>query len=166
MTTLDGMSVENSKHVASPTLHIVNKSHHPLPQFATPGASGMDVQACLKEEIILASLARICVPTGLYVEIPVGYELQLRPRSGWALKKGMTLLNSPGTIDADYRGEIQVLLINLSHQEVQIKDGDRIAQLILQQTFRPTWHIVEKLNESKRDSGGFGSTGLSSASDS
>ena len=159
MTALDQASTERTKQADTLSIHIVNKSHHPLPQFETSGASGMDIRAFLQEEVTLAPLARACIPTGLYVEIPVGYEIQLRPRSGWALKKGVTLLNSPGTIDADYRGELQILLINLSDQKIQIRDGDRVAQLVLQQIFRPVWCVVDKLNVSTRDRGGFGSTG-------
>lgn len=138
---------------------IINRSANALPSYATDGSSGMDVRAHLNEPITLAPLERKLIPTGLFVEIPQGYEIQVRPRSGLALKQGLTCLNSPGTIDADYRGEIGVILINLSAQEQQIQPGDRIAQLVLQQVSRTEWITGAELSATTRNEGGFGHTG-------
>ncbi len=138
---------------------IINRSANALPSYATDGSSGMDVRAHLNEPITLAPLERKLIPTGLFVEIPQGYEIQVRPRSGLALKQGLTCLNSPGTIDADYRGEIGVILINLSAQEQQIQPGDRIAQLVLQEVARAEWITGAELSATTRNDGGFGHTG-------
>lgn len=138
---------------------IVNRSLHPLPQYATKGASGMDLRASLKETIILKPLERTLVPTGLFMELPRGYEAQIRPRSGLAIKQGLTCLNTPGTIDADYRGEIKVILINLSNEEQHIGDGDRIAQMVFQKVELIDWVEVNELTETERNAGGFGHTG-------
>ena len=138
---------------------IINKSKHPLPQYETIASAGMDVRANIDQAITLAPLERSLVKTGLFVEIPVGYEIQVRPRSGLAFKKGITVLNSPGTIDADYRGEISVLLVNLSSELFVIDDGERIAQLVLASHEQARWQEVEILEDSDRGQGGFGSTG-------
>lgn len=138
---------------------IVNKSAHPLPQYATKGASGMDLRASLQETIILKPLERTLVPTGLFIELSQGYEAQIRPRSGLAIKQGLTCLNTPGTIDADYRGEIKVILINLSNEEQHINDGDRIAQMVFQKVELIDWLEVNALTETERSAGGFGHTG-------
>ena len=140
-------------------IKILNKSHHPLPEFSTVNSAGMDLRAFIKEKIILKPLQRLLIPTGLYVEIPHGYEAQIRPRSGLALKFGVTVLNTPGTIDSDYRGEIGVILINLSDQNFEINDGDRICQMIISKHESPEIMEVKVLNESERGSGGFGHTG-------
>lgn len=138
---------------------VINKSKHPLPQYETIASAGMDVRAHIDEAITLAPLERVLVKTGLFVEIPLGYEIQVRPRSGLAFKKGITVLNSPGTIDADYRGEIGVLLVNLSSEPFVIEDGERIAQLVLASHEQAQWQQVDILEESNRGQGGFGSTG-------
>ena len=138
---------------------VINKSKHPLPQYETIGSAGMDIRAHIEEAITLAPLERVLVKTGLFVEIPLGYEMQVRPRSGLAFKKGITVLNSPGTIDADYRGEIGVLLVNLSSEPFVIEDGERIAQLVLASHEQAQWQVVDILEESNRGQGGFGSTG-------
>ncbi|MDG1916711.1 MAG: dUTP diphosphatase [Flavobacteriales bacterium] len=138
---------------------VINKSKHPLPQYETIGSAGMDIRAHIEEAITLAPLERVLVKTGLFVEIPLGYEMQVRPRSGLAFKKGITVLNSPGTIDADYRGEIGVLLVNLSSEPFVIEDGERIAQLVLASHEQAQWQEVDILEESNRGQGGFGSTG-------
>ncbi|MBM3915763.1 MAG: dUTP diphosphatase [Sphingomonadales bacterium] len=141
-------------------IKIINRSSNALPAYATDGASGMDVRAYLNEPVTLAPQERKLIPTGLFVEIPAGYEIQVRPRSGLALKQGITCLNSPGTIDADYRGEIGVILINLSTQDQLIQPGDRIAQLVVQQVARAEWNTGTELSETTRSQGGFGHTGL------
>ena len=138
---------------------VINRSKHPLPQYETIASAGMDVRANIDQAITLAPLERSLVKTGLFVEIPIGYEIQVRPRSGLAFKKGITVLNSPGTIDADYRGEIGVLLVNLSSKSFVIEDGDRIAQLVLASHEQASWQEVEILEDSDRGQGGFGSTG-------
>jgi len=138
---------------------VINKSKHPLPQYETIASAGMDVRANIEQSITLAPLGRSLVKTGLFVEIPIGYEIQVRPRSGLAFKKGITVLNSPGTIDADYRGEIGVLLVNLSSEPFVIEDGERIAQLVLASHEQASWQEVEILGDSDRGQGGFGSTG-------
>lgn len=138
---------------------ILNKSRHPLPTYQTELSAGVDLVANLDTSITLQPLERYLIPTGLYIALPQGYEAQIRPRSGWAFKHGITVLNSPGTIDADYRGEIKVLLINLSNTPFTIHDGDRIAQMIISKHEKIQWKIVEKLDETARGEGGFGSTG-------
>lgn len=139
---------------------IVNQSHHPLPSYATAGASGMDVRAFLTEPVTLQPMERALIPTGLFMAIPQGWEVQVRPRSGWAIQKGITCLNTPGTIDADYRGEVKVILINLSQEPQLIQDGDRIAQLVVQPVTRVQWEKVTSLEATERGEGGFGSTGF------
>ena len=138
---------------------IVNKSNNSLPEYETSSSAGLDLRAFLLEKIELQPLERILIKTGLFIEIPVGYEAQVRPRSGLALKNGITVLNSPGTIDADYRGEIGVILINLSQEKFEIQSGDRIAQLVFAQVEQAKWEITDTLNETLRGEGGFGSTG-------
>lgn len=139
---------------------IINKSLNSLPEYATIGASGMDVRANISESIVLQPMERTAVPTGLFMEIPLGYEVQVRPRSGLALKQGITCLNTPGTIDADYRGEIKVILINLSGEAQSIQHGDRIAQIVLQKVEMVKWQETDSLEESARGAGGFGHTGI------
>ncbi|HWN89645.1 MAG TPA: dUTP diphosphatase [Chitinophagaceae bacterium] len=140
-------------------IKIVNTSANSLPQYATKGSSGMDIRASLDIPVTLQPLERTLIPTGLFVEVPDGYEIQIRPRSGLAIKQGITCLNSPGTIDSDYRGEIKIILINLSSEEQVINEGDRIAQMIIQKTERAEFEQVEFLNETERAAGGFGHTG-------
>lgn len=140
-------------------IKVLNKSGHKLPEYSTVASAGMDIRASLKEDIVLAPGKRILVPTGLYIEIPEGYEAQIRPRSGLALHKGITVLNSPGTIDADYRGEICVILINLSDEDFVVSDGERICQMIISRHEQAEWILVEELKETDRGSGGFGHTG-------
>ncbi|MCC6837894.1 MAG: dUTP diphosphatase [Bacteroidia bacterium] len=140
-------------------IKIINKSKHELPGYATQAAAGMDLRANLDAPIILGSLERTLVPTGLFMEIPVGYEAQVRPRSGLAFKNGLTVLNSPGTIDADYRGEIKVILVNLSKETFTINDGERVAQMVIAKHEQAEWIEVEQLEETARGEGGFGSTG-------
>ena len=139
---------------------IVNRSQWPLPQYATPQSAGVDLRADTREDIVLPPLGRAMVPTGLYLEIPAGYEAQVRPRSGLAAKKGVTVLNSPGTIDADYRGEVRVILVNLSSDPFTIVPGERIAQMVFARHEQVEWEEVETLEESERGVGGFGSTGV------
>ena len=139
---------------------IVNKSQHALPYYATSQSAGMDLRANLTESITLKPLERVLVKTGLCIQLPVGYEAQIRPRSGLAYKKGITVLNSPGTIDADYRGEIGVILVNLSDEEFVIEDGERVAQMIIAKHEQADWEEVIELAETKRGAGGFGSTGV------
>lgn len=138
---------------------IVNRSKHELPQYATEASAGMDLRANLEEPLTLNPQQRTLVPTGLFIELPVGYEAQVRPRSGLAIKHGITVLNSPGTIDADYRGEIRVILINLSAEAFEINDGDRIAQMVIAPHVQARWEESEALNETERGAGGFGHTG-------
>jgi len=138
---------------------IVNKSKHPLPQYATVASAGFDVRANIEAPMVLKSMERTLVPTGLFMELPEGSEAQVRPRSGLALKHGITVLNSPGTIDADYRGELKVLLINLSKEDFTINDGERIAQVIIAKHERVQWEEVTQLMETERGAGGFGHTG-------
>ena len=141
------------------TVKIINQSSNPLPHYATQGSSGMDVRAHLPEPLLLHPLQRSLVPTGLFIELPEGYEAQMRPRSGLAVNQGITCLNSPGTIDADYRGELKVLLINLSAEAQLIQPGERIAQMVIQKTEKAVWQPVTILEDTGRSSGGFGSTG-------
>ena len=138
---------------------IVNKSHHPLPAYATAGSSGMDIRAFLTEPVCLAPLERGLIPTGLFIAIPQNAEVQIRPRSGLAIKQGLTCLNTPGTIDADYRGEVKVILIILSNESQTIQDGDRIAQMVFQQVEKANWELVVELEVTERGEGGFGHTG-------
>lgn len=140
-------------------IKIINLSKHALPQYATPASAGVDLRANLKSEIQLKPLERKLVKTGVFLELPVGYEAQVRPRSGLALKKGITVLNTPGTIDADYRGEIGIILVNLSQEEGVIQDGERIAQLVIARHEQAEWEEVEVLSDTERGKGGFGSTG-------
>jgi dUTP diphosphatase len=140
-------------------IRIVNKSRHKLPEYITEHSAGMDLRASIDNDIVLRPLQRILVKTGIFVEIPVGYEAQIRPRSGLAINKGITVLNSPGTIDADYRGEVCIILINLSDKDFIIKDGERICQMIIAKHERAEWIKVEELKETERGSGGFGHTG-------
>ncbi|WP_304315340.1 dUTP diphosphatase [Phocaeicola plebeius] len=140
-------------------IQIINISRHPLPQYATPQSAGVDLRANLNEPIVLKPLQRCLVPTGLFLALPQGYEAQVRPRSGLAIKKGITVLNSPGTIDADYRGEINVILVNLSAEEFVIEDGERIAQMVIARHEQAEWEEVEVLDETERGAGGFGHTG-------
>ncbi len=140
-------------------VRIINHSKHPLPAYATEGSSGMDIRANLEESIIIRPLQRVLVPTGIFIEIPAGFEAQIRPRSGLALKQGITCLNSPGTIDADYRGEIKVILINLSGENQVVDNGDRIAQVVFQKVERVFWEEVSSISNSDRSEGGFGHTG-------
>ena len=140
-------------------IEIINRSKHPLPKYETSGSAGMDLHANIPEQIVLKPMERSLVKTGLHIALPEGYEAQIRPRSGLAYKKGITVLNSPGTIDADYRGEIGVILVNLSEKNFIIEDGERIAQMVIATYEKATWKEVEELSETKRGEGGFGSTG-------
>lgn len=140
-------------------VRIVNASQNPLPVYATVGSSGVDIRAHLEQAITIKPSERTLVPTGIFLEIPLGYEIQIRPRSGLAIKQGITCLNTPGTIDADYRGEVKVILINLSSEEQTIQPGDRIAQMVLQKVERIEWEATDTLDETERGTGGFGSTG-------
>jgi len=142
------------------TIKIINKSQHDLPNYETFASAGMDLRANLEAPIVLKPLERTIVKTGLFIELPIGYEAQVRPRSGLAAKKGITVLNSPGTVDADYRGEIGVILVNLSAEEFVIENGERIAQLIIAKHERAEWIEVTQLSETSRGEGGFGSTGI------
>lgn len=142
-----------------PEIKIVNKSRHPLPEYATPSAAGIDLRANLEAPVTLKPLERKLIPTGLYIELPKGYEAQIRPRSGLALKEGITVLNSPGTIDADYRGEIGIILINLSDKLFEIQNGERICQMVIAKHEQAVWQETDKLTDSVRGTGGFGHTG-------
>jgi len=141
-------------------IKVINRSKHPLPSYQTKASAGVDIRANIDESIELSPLARVLIPTGLFLEIPPGYECQVRPRSGLALKQGLTLLNTPGTIDSDYRGEIGVIIINLSAESQTINDGDRIAQLVFAQYQQVEFNEVEQLTPTTRSVGGFGSTGI------
>ena len=143
----------------STIIPIVNHSHHPLPAYATQGSSGLDLRAFVTSPVQLAPLERALIPTGLHIALPNNWEAQVRPRSGLAIKQGLTCLNTPGTIDADYRGEIKVILINLSNEIQVIQDGDRIAQIVFQQVEKMEWQLVENLETTQRGEGGFGHTG-------
>jgi dUTP pyrophosphatase len=149
-------NMENSKTIL---IKVVSTSKHPLPEYATENAAGMDLRASLQESIILKPLERALVSTGLFIELPAGAEAQIRPRSGLAYKNGVTVLNSPGTIDADYRGEIKVLLVNLSNQDFTINDGERVAQMVVAKHEVVQWDESVSLEETTRGTGGFGSTG-------
>ena len=147
------------KQTNSMEVKIINKSHHPLPAYATPLSAGMDIRANLEEPVVIGPLERRLIPTGLYIALPEGYEAQMRPRSGLALKQGITLLNTPGTIDADYRGEIGIILINLSSEPFTVRDGERICQMVVTTHSRVEWQPVDTLDETERGEGGFGHTG-------
>ncbi len=140
-------------------LFVINRSHHPLPQYATPLSAGMDLRANLDTPLTIQPGQRLLVPTGLFIALPEGYEAQIRPRSGLAIKHGITVLNSPGTIDADYRGEINIILINLSDKPFTIEDGERVAQMVIARHDRAEWIETTTLDETQRGSGGFGHTG-------
>lgn len=140
-------------------IKVINRSKHDLPSYTTNASSGMDLRANIAKDVILGPMQRALIPTGLFLEIPVGFEAQIRPRSGLAIKKGITVLNSPGTIDADYRGEVCIILINLSAENVVIKDGERICQMVIAKHEKAEWECVEKLRETDRGKGGFGHTG-------
>lgn len=142
-------------------INIVNQSRHELPQYATVHSAGVDLRANLDSPLVLKPLERALVPTGLFIELPEGFEAQIRPRSGLAIKHGITVLNTPGTIDSDYRGEIKVILINLSNEEFTIHDGDRICQMVISQFVQAAWNLSETLTQTDRGSGGFGHTGKS-----
>jgi len=144
------------QHIA---LNIVNKSNNELPAYATPGSAGMDIRANLDHAVLLQPLERKLIPTGLYIELPLGFEAQVRPRSGLAIKQGITCLNSPGTVDSDYRGEIKVILINLSNEPQQVQHGDRIAQMVVSKVATAELIPVQMINETVRGEGGFGHTG-------
>jgi dUTP pyrophosphatase len=140
-------------------IKIVNKSNHPLPHYGTEAAAGVDLRANITESITLKPLERTLIKTGLFIELPVGFEAQVRPRSGLAYKHGLTVLNTPGTIDADYRGEIGVILVNLSNENFTIENGERVAQMVIAKHEQAEWNLVEELSDTDRGSGGFGSTG-------
>ena len=140
-------------------VQVINKSKHPLPQYATGMSAGMDLRANLEEPIVLKPLQRCLVPTGIFMALPEGFEAQVRPRSGLAIKKGISVLNSPGTIDADYRGEVCVILVNLSTEDFVVEDGERIAQMVIARYDQAEWQEVDVLDETERGAGGFGHTG-------
>lgn len=142
------------------TVRVINRSKHPLPTFATDMSAGVDLRANIDEDIVLRPLQRVLVPTGLYLSLPEGYEAQVRPRSGLALKHGITLLNTPGTIDADYRGEVGVIMVNLSDTDFVIRDGERIAQMVVARHEKFDWQLVDSLDVTERGDGGFGHSGL------
>lgn len=141
------------------SVKIINRSANPLPQYATPGASGMDLRASLQAAVTLAPLERALIPTGIFIELPEGYEAQVRARSGMAIRQGIACVNAPGTIDSDYRGEIHAILVNLSAEQQTIHPGDRVAQLVVQQVEKVVWQETEQLEITERNNGGFGSTG-------
>ncbi len=139
---------------------VINRSHHALPQYATPQSAGVDLRANLDNPIVIEPLARALVPTGLFIALPAGVEAQVRPRSGLAIKHGITVLNSPGTIDADYRGEICVILVNLSNEPFTVNDGERIAQMVIARHEQAEWQLTDSLDETERGAGGFGHSGI------
>lgn len=141
-------------------IKVINKSKHPLPEYATENSAGMDLRANIDEPIVLKPLERVLIPTGVFIALPHGYEAQVRPRSGLAIKKGITVLNAPGTIDADYRGMIGVILINLSNEDFVVNDGERIAQMVISKYERAEWEEVDELDETERGAGGYGHTGV------
>ncbi|MFN8291827.1 MAG: dUTP diphosphatase [Chitinophagaceae bacterium] len=140
-------------------IKVINHSSNPLPSYATSGSSGMDLRASLEQPQVIRPMERVLIPTGLFIELPAGYEAQIRPRSGLAIKQGITCLNTPGTVDADYRGEIKIILINLSEQEQVIEPGDRIAQMVIQKVEKALWLETATINVTERNEGGFGHTG-------
>ena len=142
------------------TVKIINRSQNPLPNYETDGSAGMDLRADIAAALILKPLERAMIPTGIFLELPLGYEAQVRPRSGLAAKRGLTCLNSPGTVDSDYRGEVKVILVNLSNEPQTIEPAERIAQIVVARHERVTWAEVEALNDTVRGAGGFGSTGV------
>jgi len=142
------------------TVKIINKSNHPLPSYETIASAGMDIRAYIAQPVVLKPMQRAIIKTGLFIELPIGTEAQVRPRSGLAIKKGITVLNSPGTIDADYRGEVGVILVNLSNEDFTVENGERIAQLVLAKHDRAQWQQVDQLSSTDRGEGGFGSTGV------
>lgn len=142
------------------TVRIINRSKNPLPKYETPGSAGMDIRADLETPVTLESMERRLIPTGLFIELPVGFEAQMRPRSGLSIKKGLTLVNSPGTVDSDYRGEIRIPLINLSLETQVVEPGERICQMVIARYEQATWLETDSLNETERGAGGFGSTGV------
>ena len=142
------------------TVKIINKSPYPLPRYETPGSAGLDLRACLDAPVTIGPLERTLVPTGLFIELPGGMEAQIRPRSGLAIKRGLTMLNSPGTIDSDYRGEIKCIVVNLSNEPQTIEPGERIAQMVIARYEQITWQAVEILGDTARGAGGFGSTNV------
>ena len=152
--------VKTKEYHRNMQIQIVNKSHHKLPQYATALSAGLDIRANLDSPITLKPLGRALVPTGLFIALPQGYEAQIRPRSGLAIKKGITVLNSPGTIDADYRGEICIILVNLSSDDFVIEDGERICQMVIARHEQAVWEEVEVLDQTERGEGGFGHTGV------
>lgn len=140
---------------------IINRSHHPLPAYATPGSAGMDVRAFLPDgPVVLRPMQRALIPTGLYMQLPHGYECQIRPRSGLAIRNGISLVNTPGTVDSDYRGEIKVILINLSDEPFTVNDGERVCQMVIQEYTRVDWEQVDRIDETERGDGAFGHTGV------
>lgn len=141
------------------SINIINQSHHPLPKYQTAGSAGMDLCAFIPETITLQPMERVLIPTGLFMELPLGYEAQVRPRSGISIKKGITVINAPGTIDSDYRGEVKVPIVNLSGEVQTIEDGERVAQMVIARHETITWSEVAVLNETERGAGGFGHTG-------
>ncbi|MBO5001299.1 MAG: dUTP diphosphatase [Prevotella sp.] len=141
-------------------IKVINKGHHALPEYATPQSAGLDLRANIEQPIVLKPLQRCLVPTGLYIALPEGYEAQVRPRSGLAYKHGITVINSPGTIDADYRGEIGVLLVNLSDKEFVVNDGERVAQMVIARCEQAVFELVEVLDDTERGAGGYGHTGV------
>lgn len=142
------------------TIKIINKSNNPLPKYESKAAAGMDIRTCITEAVVLKPLERKLFPTGLFMELPEGYEAQIRPRSGMALKRGISVLNAPGTIDADYRGEVGIILVNLSNEEVTIEPGERIAQMVIAKHEQPELIEVSELTETERGAGGFGHSGV------
>ncbi len=154
------MNLHMELQIGDVSVKVVNKSHNDLPAYSTKDSAGMDLRASLEEPIELKPLQRVLVPTGIYIELPEGYECQIRPRSGLALKHGVTVLNSPGTIDADYRGEIGVILVNLSDKPFVINNGERICQMVVARYERVEWELVDSLEDSERGDGGFGHTGV------
>ena len=143
------------------TIKVINHSKHPLPEYQTPLSAGLDLRANLSEPVVLQPLERKLIGTGLFIELPAGFEAQIRPRSGLAYKYGLSVLNTPGTIDADYRGEVKVLLVNLSNESFKVEDGERIAQMVVAKHEQIKWQPVEELSDTERGSGGYGSTGKS-----
>lgn len=149
---------DSDKHIY---VKIINRSHHPMPEYATPGASGMDVRAFLPDKpVVLGPLERALIPTGLSIQLPRDFECQMRPRSGLAIKHGISLVNTPGTVDSDYRGEIGVILVNLSNEPFTVNDGERICQMVITRYTRVTWEAVDRLDETERGDGAFGHTGV------